>query len=86
VVDGGKEPRFRSTSIAATSAASAHYKDLLAASKRAKEAATQADELLDELPNADVNEDVDEDSSSSDSEVSDEEFRPRIRTYTGLLE
>ena len=69
-------------SIAAASTASAHYKDLLAASKRAKEAATQADELLDELPNADV----DEDSSSSDSEVSDEEFGPRIRTYAGLLE
>jgi len=69
-------------SIATTSAASAYYKDLLAASKRAKEAATQADELLDELPDADVN----EDSSSSDSEVSDEEFGLRIRTYAGLLE
>lgn len=67
-------------SIAAVSAASAYYKDLLAASKRAKEAATQADELPD----------ADEDSFSSDSEVSDEvsdeEFVPRIRTYAGLLE
>ena len=69
-------------SIAAASAASAYYKDLLTASKRAKEVVTQADELPDELPNADI----DEDSSSSNSEVSDEEFGPRIRTYAGLLE
>ena len=69
-------------SITAASTASAHYKDLLAASKRAKEAATQANELLDKLPNTDIN----EDSSSSDSKVSDKEFGPRIRTYAGLLE
>ena len=67
-------------SIAAASAASTYYKDLLAASKRVKEAATQADEL----PNAD--EDSFPSNSKVSDEVSDEEFGPRIRTYAGLLE
>jgi len=69
-------------SIAAASAASAYYKDLLAASKRAKEAATQANKLLNKLLNTNIN----EDSSSSNSKVLDKEFRPQIWTYTGLLE
>ena len=65
-------------SLNAASAASVHYKELIAASKRIKEAATQPDELPDE-------EDDEEDSASSDEEASDEDFNPPTRGYIGLL-
>ena len=69
-------------SLNTASAALAHYKELIAISKRTKEAATQPDELPDK---EDEEEDNEEDSASSDEEALDEDFDLPTRGYIGLL-
>jgi hypothetical protein len=69
-------------SLNTASAALAHYKELIAISKRVKEAATQPDKLLDE---EDDEEDNKEDSASSNEEALDEDFNPPTRGYISLL-
>ena len=65
-------------SLNAASAASVHYKELIAALKRIKEAATQPDELPDE-------EDDEEDSALSNKEGLNKDFNPPTYSYIGLL-
>lgn len=63
-------------------AASAYYKELIAISKRVKEAATQPDELLDK---EDDKEDNKEDSTLSDKEALDKDFNLLTCSYISLL-
>jgi hypothetical protein len=72
-------------SLNTASTASAHYKELIAISKRIKEAATQPDELPDKEDEEEDNKDDEEDSASSNEEASDEDFNPPTRGYIGLL-
>ena len=55
-----------------------HYKELITALKKIKEAATQLDELPDK-------EDNKEDSALSDEEALDKDFNPLACGYIGLL-
>ena len=69
-------------SLDTASAASAHYKELIAILKRVKEAATQPDELLNEEDNKEDNK---EDSTLSDKEALNKDFNSLICGYISFL-
>ena len=72
-------------SLDTASAASAHYKELIAILKRVKEAATQPDELPDEEDKEEDDEDNKEDSALSNDKALDKDFNPPTCGYISLL-